>query len=217
MDGSCFLVGSGNQTLPPREKNTLCCIFICLFVFNVPEMMLKMLRLQNFCKSIPNRRFISTKDSQKNYTLQFDGGSRGNPGTGGSGAVIYEGIPSYGKEIWCGYFYLGSNISNNQAEYLGLIEGLRQAALMNIESLNVEGDSELIIKQVTGVYKVRNATLIKLNQEVKNIVKSFPKGTILNYNHIPRSMNGRADLLGNIAMDTKESNPHHGWKNSFTI
>jgi len=63
------------------------------------------------------------------FYLRFDGGSRGNPGVAGSGAVIYN---SAGKEVWHGYHYVGSTNTNNQAEYDGLIVGLEQARRMNI-------------------------------------------------------------------------------------
>ena len=63
------------------------------------------------------------------FYLRFDGGSRGNPGIAGSGAVIYD---HTGKEVWHGYNYVGGTNTNNQAEYDGLIVGLEQARRMNI-------------------------------------------------------------------------------------
>tara|TARA_B110000091_G_C13352286_1_gene284843 strand:+ start:174 stop:395 length:222 start_codon:yes stop_codon:yes gene_type:complete len=72
--------------------------------------------------------------------MQFDGGSRGNPGPGGSGAVIYQ-VTDSGEmlELWNGYWYLGT-VTNNQAEYSGLIEGLKQGVSMKLDQLKIEGD-----------------------------------------------------------------------------
>jgi ribonuclease HI len=164
---------------------------------------------------------------KKYWTLQFDGGSRGNPGFGGSGSVIFENIDmidpvvknnrddninydegnesnlmKYSKEIWSGYHYLGDNITNNVAEYNGLIEGLRSAVSMEITSLRIEGDSELIIKQILGLNKVKNLRLITLHKKVIKLLENIPSYEI---RHIRRHLNIRADELANIAMDKKLS------------
>lgn len=133
------------------------------------------------------------------YLLQFDGGSRGNPGSGGSGAVLYENQ----KEIWNGYFYLGAHgITNNVAEYWGLVHGLRQCTELGLKNITVQGDSELILRQIQGIYQVKNVVLKELYFRAIDLMKSIPDVTI---QHIPREQNKRADFLSNMAMDLKTS------------
>jgi len=147
------------------------------------------------------------KEMSSRFVMQFDGGSRGNPGPGGAGAVIYaqRGGANSSKydEIWCGYWYLGTGVTNNYAEYSALIEGLRQGALLGLTNLTVQGDSELIIRQMQGLYQVRNVKLKPLHNEAKDIMTRFKEPPLLQ--HIPRSLNGRADYLSNHAMDSKAS------------
>eukprot|EP01035_Chromulina_nebulosa_P030573 gene30573-40629_t len=137
------------------------------------------------------------------YLLQFDGGSRGNPGLGGSGAVLYLKNPSGGvQEMWYTTAFLGtSGITNNVAEYCGLIEGLKQAVQMKIQSLEIEGDSLLVINQLRGEYKVKNKKLSVLYDTAKELLNQIPF-TVLS--HIPRELNQRADQLSNAAMDLGE-------------
>eukprot|EP00605_Chrysophyceae_sp_TOSAG23-4_P001442 GSChrysophyteH1.ASY1.ANO1.1570.1 assembled CDS len=137
------------------------------------------------------------------HTMQFDGGSRGNPGIGGCGAVIFTDSPTLQKELWCGHFYLGPNTTNNQAEYSGLIEGLRAGRVHNLTSMHIQGDSELVLKQMVGKYKVRNKALLKLYEQAKELVSEFPEG--VSFEHIRRDRNGRADALSNLAMDKQGS------------
>ena len=128
-----------------------------------------------------------------NYLLRFDGCSKGNPGLAGSGAVIYYN----NLEIWSKAVFVGKNSTNNEAEYTGLIIGLEEAAQMKIESLQVEGDSLLVIKQMKGEYKVKSANLINLYNEAKLLEKEFE---FISFNHIYRENNKRADELSNIAI-----------------
>lgn len=94
---------------------------------------------------------LSAINSHKEYILKFDGGSRGNPGVGGAGAVLYCREKGIMKEIWSGYSYLGDQgITNNEAEYKSLILGLQQAVSMQCKNLLIEGDSQLIIRQMQG-------------------------------------------------------------------
>lgn len=144
------------------------------------------------------------------HVLQFDGGARGNPGLGGAGAVIFstdeteddgEGL----KEIWSGYWYLGT-CTNNQAEYTGLIKGLQKGLEMDLPALHVEGDSELVIKQLLGSYKCKSQNLIPLHDMASKLIARYPRDPgALTFKHIPRALNSRADDLSNIAMDSKES------------
>jgi ribonuclease HI len=128
------------------------------------------------------------------FKLMFDGCSRGNPGLSGAGAVLYH----FDKEIWCGSLFVGDTYTNNQAEYAGLILGLKKAKELNLRHLGVEGDSLLIINQMNGLYKCRSTNLVELNEQANNLASHFEK---INFNHILRDKNKRADELSNIAVD----------------
>ena len=127
------------------------------------------------------------------HILNFDGCSKGNPGFAGIGAVIYKDK----QEIWCGSKFIGVK-TNNYSEYSALIFGLKQAIQMEINHLNVLGDSLLVINQVNGVYKVKSDDLRELHEEVINLRKHFK---YIEFNHVYRENNKRADALSNIALD----------------
>jgi len=126
------------------------------------------------------------------YTLFFDGGSTNNPGRSSSGSVIYN---EDNVEIWAESYYVGDYETNNTAEYYGLIRGLEYAINNNITSLNVKGDSSLIINQVLGKYKVNSPHLIALHRQVMELVSQFENITFI---HILRKFNKRADELSRI-------------------
>lgn len=144
--------------------------------------------------------------SSHRYLMQFDGGSRGNPGAGGAGAVLWQCQDDAGGEevrtvLWCGYFDIKS-CTNNEAEYMGLIQGLKAAFFLGVEELYVEGDSMLVIKQLQGEYKVKSDTLMSFYEEARKLSGNFRE---LNLRHIDRESNGAADALANQAMDTASS------------
>lgn len=128
------------------------------------------------------------------YKLNFDGCSKGNPGLAGAGAVIYKNDDEY----WSGHFFVGENYTNNQAEYSGLIMGLQQAKEFGIESLHVEGDSLLVINQMKGLYDCKAKKLIDLYNRAKELETYFHT---IEYNHVYRDKNKRADELSNIAIN----------------
>jgi len=131
------------------------------------------------------------------YRMNFDGCSKGNPGLCGAGAVIYHND----NEIWSRSFFVGENATNNRAEYAGLILGLQQAAEYGIKSLHVQGDSQLVINQMNGLYQCSSPNLIELYQRAKELETNFEK---VYYEHILRHLNKRADHLSNVAiMDYK--------------
>jgi len=130
---------------------------------------------------------------EPNYTMNFDGCSKGNPGLAGVGAVIY----CLDDEIWSGSLFLGKNATNNQSEYTGLIFGLQQAIDMKIKTLTVKGDSQLVINQMTGKYKCNSDNIIELYKKAKELEKEFEK---IYYVHILRNFNIRADELSNKAV-----------------
>ena len=142
------------------------------------------------------------EDPVRECYLQFDGGARGNPGIGGAGAVIYS-DDKFENELWSGCKFVGSSVTNNQAEYAGLILGLRECISREYNRIHVEGDSMLVIKQMKGEFKIHHASLQILWREANAIIKEIPKDRIT-YTHIPRSKNKRADKLSNDAMDRKE-------------
>ena len=150
-----------------------------------------------------------TSTQVNQWKLQFDGGSRGNPGVGGAGAVLYRN----NHEEWSDTFYLGDNVTNNQAEYKGLIGGLKHVSTLDLPNLLVEGDSNLVINQVSGTWRVKNDELKILHDEVQEFINKIKD---IRFQHIPRNENKRADQLANEAMDRKQdmNNIMSSWVNT---
>jgi ribonuclease HI len=132
--------------------------------------------------------------SEHDFKLNFDGCSKGNPGLAGAGAVIYK----YNEEYWSNYFFVGEKFTNNHAEYAGLILGLQQAIEIGIKYLRVEGDSLLVINQMKGLYQCKSENLIELYNKAKELEQHFKK---IEYIHVLRNKNKRADALSNFAID----------------
>lgn len=130
---------------------------------------------------------------ESNFIMNFDGCSKGNPGLSGAGAVIY----CLEDEIWSGSLFVGKKTTNNQAEYSGLIYGLQKAIDMNIKTLLVRGDSQLVINQMTGRYKCNSENIIQYYEKAKELENSFDK---IYYVHVLRNNNKRADELSNDAI-----------------
>ena len=130
------------------------------------------------------------------YSLYFDGASRKNPGPASFGGVIYN---ESGEEFDTYYKFIGT-ATNNVAEYCGLLAGLHRARDLNIKELKVFGDSNLIIQQVTGKWKVKNDNLRAIYNQIKEVEPFF---TVITYQHVYRKDNKRADQLANIALDTR--------------
>jgi ribonuclease HI len=125
------------------------------------------------------------------YILYFDGCSKGNPGPGGAGAALYKN----NVEIWSDNIFVGDKVTNNTAEYSGLILGLTYASkLPDITSLLVKGDSLLVIKQMRGEYKVKSEHLLELYNSAKSLALTIPD---IEFQHIYRDQNKRADILSN--------------------
>ena len=131
----------------------------------------------------------------KKIVIYADGGSRGNPGPSGAGSVLFDEKGGVIAEIAT---YLGTT-TNNVAEYTALVQGLEEAARINKKAaIEVRMDSELAIKQMQGIYKVKHPNLKPLFAEAQQLAKGFTKIT---YTHIPREKNSHADALANQAMD----------------
>lgn len=128
------------------------------------------------------------------YKLFFDGACRGNPGPATFGGVIYD---ANGEEIDHFKTFLGET-TNNVAEYCGLLAGLNRAKALNITHLEVYGDSNLVIQQVSGKWKVKNHRLKTIYKQIKTVEKFF---TSIKYQHVYRNKNKRADALANEAFD----------------
>jgi ribonuclease HI len=128
--------------------------------------------------------------------IHVDGGARGNPGPAGAGVVIEDAAGNLLHEA--GYF-LGRQ-TNNSAEYQALIHALERVQRLAPERIRVHSDSELLVKQITGEYKVRNAQLAELYEQVQMLLIKIPRWTL---KHVKRGANERADALANRAMDEK--------------
>ena len=124
------------------------------------------------------------------YKLYFDGKSEPNPGKGSAGAVLFNGS----QELFRVGKYLPKT-TNNQAEYTGLIIGLNECVKRGIKSVEVFGDSNLVIEQSAGRWKVNNEVLKDLNAQVKTLSKEF---TQISFTHVLRDKNTVADEITNI-------------------
>jgi len=131
---------------------------------------------------------------EKTVKLFSDGACRGNPGTGGAGAVITDEADTI---LWEGKAYLG-HCTNNVAEYQALILGLKGALAQGFNQLDVYLDSELLANQINGSYKVKNENLKILMQDVRSLLSSFKSVRV---KHVLRCHNARADKLANLAID----------------
>lgn len=151
-------------------------------------------KINNFFNSSPEKNISAKIYPEIDFKLMFDGGSRGNPGLSGAGAVIYHGD----DELWFESFFVGMNATNNHAEYAGLILGLQQAKLLNIKRIKVVGDSLLVINHMKGKYKCRSNNLIELYDKAKELTSYFEE---IKFEHVLRNKNKRADELSNIAID----------------
>lgn len=130
----------------------------------------------------------------KKISLYVDGASRGNPGPAGIGVVILGEDNKKLKEI---YKYIGKT-TNNIAEYNALIYGLDEALMLRADEVVLNLDSELVVKQLNGEYKVRDENIRLFFEKALHILKSFKSFEI---KHIDRSLNKDADRLANKAIN----------------
>lgn len=128
-------------------------------------------------------------------TLHTDGGSRGNPGPAGIGYVL----AIAGKEAITHGEYIGE-ATNNTAEYTALIKGLEKACKEGVQEIECILDSELVVKQMQGKYRVKDANLQQLHKIVKQLAGKFKKVT---YTAVRREKNKLADKLVNEALDAR--------------
>ncbi|GIX06899.1 MAG: hypothetical protein KatS3mg115_1302 [Candidatus Poribacteria bacterium] len=128
------------------------------------------------------------------HLLYTDGAARGNPGPAAIACVLKD---PKGQTIASHAAPIGST-TNNFAEYLALIAGLKLARQHGVDRLRVLMDSELLVRQLTGAYRVRNPRLLPLYEEASRLLGDFEAVEI---RHIPRSENAEADALANLVLD----------------
>jgi ribonuclease HI len=134
------------------------------------------------------------------YRINIDGGSRGNPGPAAYGVVIRD---ARGEPVAKLKKYIG-RFTNNVAEYYGLIAAMDYAQSHGVRAIRIESDSELLVKQMRGLYKVKSADLQPLFERAKKMSQSFESFRI---DHIYREQNREADALANEALDETEGKP----------
>jgi ribonuclease HI len=138
------------------------------------------------------------------FTIHADGGSRGNPGPAGAGAMIRDEL---GNSVATVSAFLGTR-TNNYAEYEAVILAFEALAKLvgadKVSSIDVtvKMDSELVVKQMKGIYKVKHPTMKEQSARLKQVAGAFKSVSFI---HVPRAQNSDADALANAAMD-KNSN-----------
>ena len=144
-------------------------------------------------------------DSRDCALIQFDGGSRGNPGPSGSGAAVYSPIREGKRELLAEVGLYIPHATNNIAEYHGLLCGLHWAYLHGLRNVVIEGDSKLIVEQLKGTYKATK--MIEIYTKTLGTLVYFD---YVGIRHIYRESNVVADRLANEAMDQ-----HDGFTREF--
>ena len=134
--------------------------------------------------------------------VEADGGSRGNPGPAGYGAVVRDKLTGETLAERKGFIGVATN---NVAEYQGLIAGLRAAQEIGAETVDVRMDSKLVVEQLSGRWKIKHPSMQPLAREAQGLARGFAKVT---YEWIPRERNRQADRLANEAMDDAAEKPN---------
>lgn len=131
--------------------------------------------------------------------VEADGGSRGNPGTAGSGSIVID--AASGEVLAEIGHYLGV-ATNNVAEYHGLLNGVRKAIELDPDAeLHIRMDSKLVIEQMSGRWKIKHPDMAELAAQARQLLT----GTPVRFEWIPRAENSRADAVANRAMDLRAS------------
>lgn len=126
--------------------------------------------------------------------VHVDGGARGNPGPAAIGVVISE----PGGEVLEEIAETIGEATNNVAEYRGLLRGLERASALGATGVEVINDSELIAKQVNGLYRVKHPAMVELHKQVRAALEGFDRWSVRS---VPRAQNAAADALVNRALD----------------
>ena len=133
--------------------------------------------------------------------IEADGGSRGNPGESGSGAVV---IDAASGELLAEIGVYGGIASNNVAEYRGMIAGVHRALQIDPDAeLTIRMDSKLVVEQMSGRWKIKHPAMAELSAEARDLLAGVP----VRFEWVPRLQNSRADALANRAMDARADLP----------
>jgi ribonuclease HI len=147
--------------------------------------------------SSPQLPFDTGDDRMDEVVVYCDGGSRGNPGPAAIGAVVLDPSSDPPRRIATVSETIGVT-TNNVAEYRALIEGLRAAAPFRARRVRVRADSLLVISQLRGEWKLKNAGLKPLFEEARELLRGYEEVDLA---HVPRAQNTDADALVNAALD----------------
>jgi ribonuclease HI len=131
------------------------------------------------------------------YIIHVDGASRGNPGEASFGFVI---LKNSGEIVHQESGYIG-RATNNVAEYTALVRALEFAVRKKIKQVEIRSDSQLLVRQLTGLYKIKSEPLARLYHRCKELLANFEEFQI---QHVPREQNQLADKLANFALDQRE-------------
>jgi len=137
------------------------------------------------------------------YLLQFDGLCEPNPGTATAGAVLYTPCSDGTRSILMERGEFMGPGTNNTAEYTGLLIGVKSAVDFGVKLLLIEGDSNLVVQQVSGNWKVANETLKPLHKEIRNLLQIHFDFVAIR--HVYRDKNVRADAITNAVFKTRQS------------
>ena len=129
-------------------------------------------------------------------TINIDGGSRGNPGPAGAGVIARDGA---GNVLAARGVFL-KHATNNVAEYTGLLTALETARQLGGNDVTIISDSELLVRQMNGQYRVKNEGLKPLFDQAGTLAARLPR---VRYTHVRRELNKDADRLANLAMNAK--------------
>jgi probable phosphoglycerate mutase len=138
-------------------------------------------------------------DKPLRVIVHIDGGSRGNPGPAAAGVVVS--CADDGAVLHEAGIFLG-RATNNVAEYRGLLEGLRSARRLGAQEVQVVSDSQLLVFQMTGQYRVKNEGLKPLHRQATELAAAFRR---CSFRHVRREENDRADRLVNQALDLRKN------------
>lgn len=156
--------------------------------------------LQESPRPKPSRETTSEKDTSEmdidTAVLHTDGASRGNPGPGGAGIALYT---AGGDEFFAEGQYLGK-VTNNQAEYMAVEYGLKKALEMGVSRVTLRSDSQLLVRQLNGRYRVKSDRLRPLYENVTELLNRFEDWTA---EAVPREQNKRADEVASDAARQK--------------
>lgn len=139
-----------------------------------------------------------TGSASEVWIVYADGASRGNPGPSAIGVVIYDGS---GRVVYETSRAIGW-ATNNQAEYQAAVAGLEAALALNAPNVELRMDSQLVVRQLQGHYRINNPVLRRSRDRILALSHHFKS---LTFRHVPRAENARADALANQALDSRST------------